>query len=184
MDSAAKILQGFQLSLVPQVESYWVENERSSSPEQQFKVGDKVRLRAGQFCHREVVAVEGEIIYIERDRYRVQCGSHDRWGGWYGEIALERVPVPQPPSKKQRRHSQKGRASGWIEERIANPQRKHPTTCYFYCWTEPDQDGQQRKQKQYVQAHLMAAVRSLVEQRQPAAEILQHLNQNRKPRHI
>lgn len=76
----------------------------------------------------------------------------------------------QPP--KQRRHSRKGQASGWIEERQGNKHRKNPSTSYYYRYY--DADG--RKQQQYVQVRLMDKVPQLINQRCSVEEILQYIH--------
>ena len=74
----------------------------------------------------------------------------------------------------QRRHSPKGKASGWIKERKGNTQRKQATTSYFYCWDEPVQDGQAEYQRHqvYVPVRAIAQVQAMIAERQPVAVVL------------
>ncbi len=83
--------------------------------------------------------------------------------------------TPEQP-KPKRRYSKKGQASGWLEERKGNKQRKRPSTSYFYHWYEDDG----RRQQRYVQTALMSDVRQMVDQRRPSAEIIEFLNQRSK----
>ena len=92
---------------------------------------------------------------------------------------LHYTPEPSTQNSKlktqnspQRRHSRKGHASGWIEERQGNKQRKHPSTSYYYRYY--DSDG--RKQQQYVQVHLMGQVRQLIDQRCTVEAVLQFIH--------
>lgn len=79
--------------------------------------------------------------------------------------------TPEQPTKA-RRHSRKGHASGWIEERQGNKKRKNPSTSYYYRYY----DGDGRKQQQYVQVHLMAQVRQLIDQRCSVEAVLQFIH--------
>jgi hypothetical protein len=36
----------------------------------------------------------------------------------------------------QRRHSPKGKAVGWLKERLGNTKREKPSVSYFYCWDD------------------------------------------------
>lgn len=73
---------------------------------------------------------------------------------------------------RKRRHSRKGKASGWIEERQGNKKRKNPSTSYYYRYY--DADG--RKQQQYVQVRLMDKVPQLINQRCSVETILQYIH--------
>ena len=95
------------------------------------------------------------------------------------QMALERpeeVPnictVAQP---RQRRHSPKGKAVGWLKERQGNAKRKKPTTSYFYCWDEPvREDGQAEYQRHqvYVPVGAIARVQEMIEDRLPVGVVL------------
>lgn len=75
------------------------------------------------------------------------------------------------PHQPKRRHSPKGHASGWIEERIGNKKRKTPNTSYYYCYQDCD-----RRHKLYVPVGKMYRIRQLIDQRQPVAAIILFLN--------
>jgi hypothetical protein len=75
----------------------------------------------------------------------------------------------------QRRHSPKGKASGWIKERKGNTQRKQASVSYYYCWDEPVQrDGQAEYQRHqvYVPVGAIARVQAMIAERQPVAVVL------------
>ncbi|MBE7379845.1 MAG: hypothetical protein F6J95_000350 [Leptolyngbya sp. SIO1E4] len=74
-----------------------------------------------------------------------------------------------------RRHSPKGQASGWLETRIGNKTRKHPSTSYYYCWDEVVAAGETRRQKVYVKVSKVAAVRHMLNERRSVEEILRVL---------
>ena len=88
------------------------------------------------------------------------------------EAASNVCTVSQPG---QRRHSPKGKASGWIKERRGNANRKNPTTSYFYCWDEPvKRDGQAKYQRHqvYVPVKAIARVQEMIVERQPMEVVL------------
>jgi hypothetical protein len=114
-------LRGMQLSMLPYVEPYWLENPGAAS------------------------------------------------------VHLPQNNVVQLGRGKPRRHSPKGKASGWIKERLGNTQRKKPTTNYYYCWDEPvKRDGQTKYQRHqvYVPVKAIAQVQEMISQRQPVAVVL------------
>jgi hypothetical protein len=75
------------------------------------------------------------------------------------------------PTKRKRRHSPKGKASGWIEERFANKKRKMPTTYYVYKWE--DATG---RHSRYIPARKLWRVQQMVEiEGRPIAEVLEVL---------
>jgi hypothetical protein len=84
-------------------------------------------------------------------------------------LSTEQIEARAPA--KQRRHSRKGEASGWIEERIGNKKRANPTTSYYYCWQEGD-----CRMKVYVKARKMWKCNQMVESRCSVDEILRFLN--------
>lgn len=76
---------------------------------------------------------------------------------------------------RQRRHSPKGKAVGWMKERQGNTKREKPTTSYFYCWDEPvNRDGQAEYQRHqvYVPVKAIAQVQAMIAERQPVAVVL------------
>jgi hypothetical protein len=87
------------------------------------------------------------------------------------------LSTEQPP-KCQRRHSAKGKAVGWIEERQGNLKRKKPSTSYYYCWQEGDRRG-----KTYVPVRQMAAIRAMVDSRCSVDEILAAITKRSTPHH-
>ncbi|HEY9661592.1 MAG TPA: hypothetical protein V6C65_24305 [Allocoleopsis sp.] len=78
----------------------------------------------------------------------------------------------QHPAQPKRRHSPKGKASGWIEERIGNKQRRNPSISYYYCW---EIDGV--RDKCYIPAGKLWRVQQMVEvEGKPIAQVLEVLN--------
>jgi hypothetical protein len=173
MESVSAVLAGLQQRLLPQVEAYWLENERTSN--QKFQVGDQVRLRQGRFYHWRSVAEVGEICYCTYDCYLVWCGSRDSRGDWYHQDALERV-IPEQPKQKRVQ-------VGWIEERKANPRRDNPTTCYYFGWYE-GMGGERRKMKVYIPQNQMSEVWRMVKtEKRPYTETLRVIRKSGKPHH-
>lgn len=77
-----------------------------------------------------------------------------------------------PPPPRSRRHSAKGEASGWIEERIGNRKRRNPSTSYYYRWQ--DDTGRHTR---YIPAGKLWRVQQMVEvEARPIAEVLEVLN--------
>lgn len=86
------------------------------------------------------------------------------------------------PAANQQRPRKKVQ-SGWIEERKANPKRQRPTTCYYFCWYEM-QDEARRKLKTYVPQRQMSAVWKCCKiEKRPYFETLQLIQKSRKPHH-
>jgi hypothetical protein len=79
------------------------------------------------------------------------------------------VSPPEQP-RRIRRHTPKGKASGWIEERVGNKSRKTPSVSYYYCWDEPE-----KRNRVYVPVRLMATVRQMVEERMGVDAIVKML---------
>ncbi|WP_204139574.1 hypothetical protein [Halomicronema sp. CCY15110] len=79
-----------------------------------------------------------------------------------------------PPEHKARKQAQaKGKrrpASGWIETREGNQQRKTPSISHYYCF---EQQG--KRTRKYIPAAKVATVQQLVSDRRPIAEILEVL---------
>jgi hypothetical protein len=170
MEGVSEILAGFQQSLLPEVEAYWLGN----TPEQKFQVGDQVRLRQGRFYHHRITTDVGEVGYYNGGSYRVLCGKGDR-GDWYREDALERITPEQPKQKRVQ--------VGWIEERRANPSRDNPTTCYYFGWYEVV-EGERRKFKVYVPQHQMSEIWRMVKtEKRPYYETLRVIRKHEKLRH-
>ncbi len=84
------------------------------------------------------------------------------------------VSDPKTQAKK-RRHSPKGKAVGWIKERLGNTKRKKPCVSYYYCWDEPvKEDGQvsYKRHQVYVPVKAIAQGQELIRQRQPVGVVL------------
>lgn len=83
----------------------------------------------------------------------------------------EQVPASSPEPTRPRRHSPKGEASGWIEERLGNRKRKTPSISYYYRWQ--DETGRYTR---YIPASKVWRVQQLVEvEGRPIAEVLEVL---------
>lgn len=82
-------------------------------------------------------------------------------------------PPEQPTesaTSKTRRHTPKGEASGWIEERTGNKKRQNPSISYYYCWD--DTDGRHRR---YIPAGKLWRVQQMWESRRSVDEIVAYL---------
>jgi hypothetical protein len=83
---------------------------------------------------------------------------------------LEKLPTIR--RRRQRRHSPKGTASGWLEERQGNKKRKTPSVSSYYGWFE---GGACRKR--YVPVGKVYRVHEMIQQRKPTSEILAYLGE-------
>ena len=72
--------------------------------------------------------------------------------------------------RRRRRHTPKGSASGWIEQRQGNKGRKRPSASYYYRWE--DEVG---KHSLYIPISKLRRVRKLWRQRRSVVEILEVL---------
>jgi hypothetical protein len=100
----------------------------------------------------------------EPESAELDCSSPEHTALPLPASGLERISHPN------RRHSQKGHACGWIEERHGNKKRKSPTTSYFYCWLDQGQ-----RKKRYVPSGKLYRVNQLLDQRRPVQEIVEFL---------
>jgi hypothetical protein len=169
------MLQGLQLSALPQVAPYPIRNpprqrsrfqvRESPPPSPSFQVGDRVRVLRGccQGLESTVTAIQPHL----KHSIVLEPGK-----GRFPPTLLERVPppVPEPAPQSKRRYSPKGKATGWIEERQGNKKRKTPSTSHYYCWQ--DATG---KHKRYIKASQVTRVHQMVDQRRPTQEILDFL---------
>ena len=87
------------------------------------------------------------------------------------------VPVALSPPEQlsKRRHSPKGEACGWIEERLGNKGRKNPSVSYYYCWDEVISTGETQRQKLYIKVKQLATVRRMLDERRSVEEIVRIL---------
>jgi hypothetical protein len=95
--------------------------------------------------------------------------DYQRYG--YQHLSSPEQPTQLKAGDRPRRHSPKGKATGWIEERQGNLKRKNPSTSYYYCWQDGDRRG-----KQYVPVRKMATVSQMVNDRCSVDDILSYLN--------
>ncbi|HEY9907892.1 MAG TPA: hypothetical protein V6D18_09860 [Thermosynechococcaceae cyanobacterium] len=170
MDSAAKILEGFQLSLVPDIAPSPISNP--SSPEQEFEIGDVVKLRDRPFYHSSRSYQTGTIdtSNIPKIGYGIRLGNGAQT--WYtGEwLELANQPDPRERPGRKRRHSKKGQASGWIEERWGNKARKRQSLSLYYCWEE-SVEGERRRYRSYIPANQCQQIAEMVRAGKPCGEI-------------
>lgn len=77
--------------------------------------------------------------------------------------------TPQPePTKRQRRHSPKGKASGTIKERKGNTKRDRPSISHYYEWLDA-----RKKHTLYIPSRQVEQVRAMIGDRCSVDEILQ-----------
>lgn len=162
MDSVRNVLAGWQESILPEIERYWIENpditqRRSTTKLEPFQVSDRVapgKAGRGRQKHGNVTPEHGNVSAIQTDDY----------------------------PRSQRRPRAKIQ-SGWIEERKANPKRRNPTTCYYFCWYEI-KDDTRRKMKIYVPQNQMSTVwKACKIEKRPYFETLQLIQKSHKAHH-
>ncbi|KAM3093208.1 hypothetical protein ACKFKF_29735 [Phormidesmis sp. 146-12] len=185
MDSAAKILQGFQLSLVPDIPPTPISNP--SSPEQEFRMSDVVRLRGGSpFYHQSRTYPTGVIVTsnIPKIGYGINLGNRAGQTWYTGEWLefADRPAAPAPEPGRKRRYSKKGEASGWIEERWGNKARKRQSLSLYFCWEEDDQ-GERRRRRTYIPANQCQQITAMVRAGKPAAEIAASIHKRGSEHH-
>ena len=176
-------LKGQQLSLLSEVNPYPLSNPpsdhcRESSPEhpdKDFHKGDRVLISDGYYNGKEALVVrvnrktltllpEGAPAHAE-----IRMGKEYCW-------RLAQPSSPEQSAYPHRRHSAKGQASGWIEERQGNRRRKVPSTSYYYCWLE-----QGARRKCYVPVGKLWRLVQLLDQRRPVREIVAFLEGEDRP---
>jgi hypothetical protein len=89
-------------------------------------------------------------------------------------VTPEQPPQPIKPKRTQ---------VGSISERIANPGRANPCTCYYFCWNEKDDDGRWQKRKIYIPQNQMNEVCMMVNAKQPYWETLKAIRKSGKLHH-
>jgi hypothetical protein len=153
-----KPLRGTQLSLTVSVPTYELENPP--------RKGDRLTTSAGiaTVTHIDQAGKEAVI-----------------WADYGSGISQPHVsegimavsPPKQTKIPRSRRHTPKGKASGWIEERVGNKKREKPSVSHYYRW-----ENAEGKHSRYIPAGKLDEVRSLVEKRGAIAQILHVLEGN------
>jgi hypothetical protein len=95
--------------------------------------------------------------------------ENPKTGGQKSSQAVEKVSEHR--KRIERRHTPKGKASGWLKERRGNTKRRNPTTSYYYCWETREGDGYKRYQV-YVPVRMVDEVQRLIDERQPVDAVL------------
>ncbi|MBD2425376.1 hypothetical protein [Phormidium sp. FACHB-1136] len=151
--------------------------QRPPSPEQAFAIGDEVKILDVQPHQSKAwIGKRGTVHRLSRTRVWVKLPilhSHRTVELPFPVDCLERCSVVR--KRPQRRHSPKGKASGWLEERQGNKKRKTPSISYYYGWLE---EGVCRKR--YVPAGKVYRVNEMIQQRRPVAEILAFIGEKKK----
>lgn len=144
-------LKGLQLSVLVDAPAYPLEN--------QPRRGDRIQTSSGA----------ATVTHLER------AGRADIIFADYGSGHTQpHIPesLLSPPERTQRRHSAKGQASGWIEQRQGNKKRSKPSISYYYRWE--DATG---KHSRYVPAGKLERVQRMCEvEGRTIAEVLELLN--------
>jgi hypothetical protein len=149
-------LRGTQLAFSIDVPSYELENPP--------RRGDRVLTSAGTATVTHTVLVGREQV-IWADYGSGISQPH------VSEGILSVSPPEQP--RRIRRHTPKGKASGWIEERQGNKARKKVSVSHYYKWDDAEGRG-----SRYIPAGKVERVRGMVyEQCCGVAEVLQFLNE-------
>jgi hypothetical protein len=78
------------------------------------------------------------------------------------------------PKQAHRRHSPKGHASGWLEERLGNKHRQTPSLSHYYHWKDP-----QGKHSRYIPTGKVEQVEQMIAARCAIADILNALGQQK-----
>jgi hypothetical protein len=148
------LLRGTQLSLTVKVPTYELENPP--------RKGDRLTTTSG-------IAT---VTHID------QAGSEaviwaDYGSGISQPHVSEGIMAVSPPerSPRSRRHTPKGKACGWIEERQGNKARKKASVSHYYKWDDVEGRG-----SRYIPAGKVARVREMVYgESRSVAEVLEVL---------
>jgi hypothetical protein len=150
-----KPLSGHQLSIVVEVPAYPITNP---------PVGSTIATPSGTATvTRTEPAGNDQIIFAD-------------YGSGIEQPHIHESLINPQNSTINRRHSAKGKATGWIEERQGNLKRTRPSISYYYCWQDGDRRG-----KTYVPVRQMSQVRTMVNDRCSVDEILQTIS--KRPTH-
>jgi hypothetical protein len=133
-------LRGTQLSLTVNVPTYELENPP--------RKGDRLTTSAG-------VATVTHIDQAGKE----QVIWADYGSGISQPHVSEGIMAVSPPerSPRSRRHTPKGKASGWIEERQGNKARKKASVSHYYKWDDVEGRG-----SRYIPAGKVERVRGMV----------------------
>lgn len=161
-----------QTELFPLTDYTDITIEVPASPSLQVAVGDTITTHVGTATVTDIaVAGQEQIIFADYGSGIAQSHITD---------TIEAVSSPpeqltEPSNPNPRRHTPKGEASGWIEERTGNKKRKNPSVSHYYCWD--DADGRHRK---YIPAKKLWRVQQMWEGRRSVDEIMKYLNHGRR----
>ena len=160
-------MKRIQTELFPLEDYTDITIEVPASPSLQVTVGDTITTPIGTAVVTDVaVAGQEQIIFADYGSGISQPHINE---------TIESVSSPpeqfaEPTTPKSRRHTPKGEASGWIEERTGNKKRKNPSVSYYYCWD--DADGRHRK---YIPAKKLWRVQQMWEGRRSMDEMVEYL---------
>jgi hypothetical protein len=143
-------LQGSQLSFLIEVPPY----ELANPP----RVGDRIATTAGSATVTRIDQAGQESIFWA-----------DYGSGIPQPHASEAIQStePAPSPQRVRRHTPKGKASGWIETRNGNVKRKRPSVSHFYKWEDVEGRG-----SRYIPAGKVERVRVVYGERRSVVEVL------------
>lgn len=145
-------LKGRQLSLVVEVPPYPLENL--------LRRGKQIQTHSGTATVTHIKrAGKADIIFAD-------------YGSGHTQPHLPESLLSSPEQQQRtRRHSPKGKASGWIEERQGNKKRSKPSISYYYRWE--DATG---KHSRYIPAGKLGQVQRMCEvEGRAIAEVLEVL---------
>jgi hypothetical protein len=145
-------LKGLQLSIVVEAPPYPLENPP--------RRGNRIITCSGTaiVTHTQK-AGKADIIFA------------DYGSGYAQPHVAESLLSPPEQQQRTRRHSSKGKASGWIEERQGNKKRSKPSISYYYRWE--DVTG---KHSRYIPTRKLEQVQRMCElEGRTIAEILEVL---------
>jgi hypothetical protein len=149
-------LKRTQLSILVEVPSYALEN-----PPQ---VGDRLTTSAGIATVTHIDQAGNEAVIWA-----------DYGSGIPQPHVSEGIMAVSPPerSPRSRRHTPKGKACGWIEERRGNTKRKTPSVSHYYKWEDVEGRG-----SRYIPAGKVEWVRVMVyDERRVFSEVLRFLDE-------
>jgi len=161
--SAVPLLQGKQLALVINVPIYELENPP--------RKGDRFTTTSGiaTVTHIQLAGKE-QVFWADYGSGIPQPHVSE------GILSVlpsppESSPLEQKSPGRSRRHTPKGKACGWIEERVGNKKREKPSVSFYYKW-----DNVEGRGSRYIPAGKVERVRGMIYgERRSVAEVLKFL---------
>ena len=160
-------LKGYQLSFVPDVEPYWIENpEMIQTPRGTAKVTCTETIGHSQIIWADYGSGQ-EHPHQPEDVNVIQNAQPQDTAVMTTNQTIK--------SSTRKRYPKRGNASGWIETRTANPKRKKPNQYQVYRW----EAGGKRHSRSLRKA-IAPLIETMIRDGEPWSAIVERIEQSRK----